>query len=496
MDFTANLSGYENVARLKSQIAQQDRETANAEESINDLISARSEELRKIDEQRDAQLITTKEQGELINKVNDQFLGKIKQAIIEAEKLAKLSGNQELLDFTKTLEGFEKVAAAKAKLEENDRQTASFEKDINDLLSERARIIDLVNQKATLGISTTEEQAQALRETNDEYLVKINEILVQARELATVTGNIGLQKSLLEFEGFGDLEKRKADLEQLAIKEKQINDLISIRDSKVAQVNAQIETGQITRYHGEAKIRDLMNEENLIIKELVVSARDYAASIGETATVEAMNATINSMSTLNEEILNTDQVAGQFASGLTSAIDSFIFSTKSASEAFKQFIASFLRQIANAIIQALILKAIMAAINPVGAAATTGAGAAVGTGTVLAPTNHRGGIVGKDATEKRRISPLWFLNAARYHSGGIAGLKPDEVPTILQRGEQVIPKNQVTGAGTQQPAQSIKIVNAIDSASVVEEGMRNSGGQKAIMNFFRANKSQIKSVLA
>ena len=39
---------------------------------------------------------------------------------------------------------------------------------------------------------------------------------------------------------------------------------------------------------------------------------------------------------------------------------------------------------------------------------------------------HRGGIAGRDG------SPT------RYHSGGIAGLMPNEVPAILQRGEEVL----------------------------------------------------------
>ena len=35
------------------------------------------------------------------------------------------------------------------------------------------------------------------------------------------------------------------------------------------------------------------------------------------------------------------------------------------------------------------------------------------------------------------------FNATRYHSGGIAGLRPNEVPTILERGEEVITKSDV-----------------------------------------------------
>lgn len=473
-----------------------DEQTTDAQTKINDLISERGDKLDKVNSLAELNLITSERQGQQINAINDEYLAKIKLAVEESKKLGESNGNQDLVDFTKTLDGYATIARVKADIEEKDRQQAEFEKDINDVLSERASIIDLASQKAELGLIPIEEQSRVLRETNNEYLVKINEILAKARELAATTGNIGLQQSLTEFDAFGDIEKRKSDLDQLALKEQQINDAISIRDAKVEKVNNQIATGQITRFNGEVQIRDILNQENLLIREMVLGARDYAEAINAPEQAAQFEASAAGMVNLKDEILNADDTAGQFASGLTNAIDNFIFSTQSAKEAFKQFIGSFLRQIGTAIIQALILRAIMASLGAVGGGEAAAGAAPVGTGTVLAPTNHTGGIVGKDATEKRRISPLWFLNAVRYHNGGIAGLKPDEVPTILQRGEQVIPKNEVGNGGTGGKAQDIKIINAVDSASVIEAGMRSASGQKTILNFFRANKNQIKSVLA
>jgi hypothetical protein len=56
-----------------------------------------------------------------------------------------------------------------------------------------------------------------------------------------------------------------------------------------------------------------------------------------------------------------------------------------------------------------------------------------------APEAHQGGIVGMSA--RRRVSAAAFLGAPRLHNG----LRSDEVPAILQKGEQVIPKNEVGG---------------------------------------------------
>jgi lambda family phage tail tape measure protein len=59
---------------------------------------------------------------------------------------------------------------------------------------------------------------------------------------------------------------------------------------------------------------------------------------------------------------------------------------------------------------------------------------------------HEGGTVGAGAPS-RSVSPMLFATAPRYHGGGIAGLMPDEVPAILQRGEIVIPKGGFRGEG-------------------------------------------------
>ena len=119
---------------------------------------------------------------------------------------------------------------------------------------------------------------------------------------------------------------------------------------------------------------------------------------------------------------------------------------------------------------------------------------------------HDGGIIGASGGRSRAISPLEFVGAPRYHSGGIPGLAPDEYASILQKNEEVLsadnPRNILNGgAGTALGAttapspQNIKILNMIDSASVISEGLSTQEGTKAIVNVIRANRSSIKSAL-
>jgi len=65
-------------------------------------------------------------------------------------------------------------------------------------------------------------------------------------------------------------------------------------------------------------------------------------------------------------------------------------------------------------------------------------------GAIIPGVLHGGGTAGRDGYgHGRAFSPSTWAGAQRYHNGGIAGLRPGEIPAILQRGERVIP----TGAG-------------------------------------------------
>lgn len=68
-------------------------------------------------------------------------------------------------------------------------------------------------------------------------------------------------------------------------------------------------------------------------------------------------------------------------------------------------------------------------------------------GSALGGIFHDGGIVGETAAPTRALSPLAWANAPRYHTGGIAGLAPGEVPAILQRGEGVFTREQMAALG-------------------------------------------------
>jgi hypothetical protein len=92
-------------------------------------------------------------------------------------------------------------------------------------------------------------------------------------------------------------------------------------------------------------------------------------------------------------------------------------------------------------------------------------GAFGGAGGLFANILHSGGTVGM-AGSSRMVPTMAFAGAPRMHSGGWAGLRPDEVPAILQRGERVLSRREAAGYGQSSAAPTVNVtIMARDSDS-------------------------------
>lgn len=98
-------------------------------------------------------------------------------------------------------------------------------------------------------------------------------------------------------------------------------------------------------------------------------------------------------------------------------------------------------------------------------------------GAIIPGILHSGGTAGKDGYgHGRAVSPSVFAGATRYHQGGIAGLKPGEVPAILQRGELVIPKGGVAASGGGSPSSVFYVTNTFDG-NTIQTMIRDGAGR-------------------
>jgi len=79
-----------------------------------------------------------------------------------------------------------------------------------------------------------------------------------------------------------------------------------------------------------------------------------------------------------------------------------------------------------------------------------------------------------------------FTHAARLHAGGIAGLAPDEVPAILQRGEEVITRRDPRHRRNQSDLRvHIQIANNTDAQVSAEAESRADGGLDMLIQLDR-----------
>lgn len=184
----------------------------------------------------------------------------------------------------------------------------------------------------------------------------------------------------------------------------------------------------------------------------------------------------------------------KLADGLTDAI----FNANSAGDAFHNLAFS----IAKAVVQAEILALIQAGTGTAaggasggkgstllniasafagyfsgGSASSTNAGAI---SSVMASQMHTGGIGGVDGTRISAPASM-FINAPRFHNG----LKPDEFPAVLQKGEQVIPRNEVGKASA--PVINVS-VNGMQSAGEVRRSAAQ-GAREALALFAETQRS-------
>lgn len=111
-------------------------------------------------------------------------------------------------------------------------------------------------------------------------------------------------------------------------------------------------------------------------------------------------------------------------------------------------------------------------------------------GAIIPGILHSGGTAGADGYgHGRAFSPSTFAGAKRYHTGGIAGLQPGEIPAILQRGEVVLPRGTKMG---RRGRDELTIHLQDDSgrmASIADQRIQTRQGTIVNVAVSRANKS-------
>ena len=309
-------------------------------------------------------------------------------------------------------------------------------------------------------------------------------------------------------------EAEKFNKEDIAAREKEINDLLTVRKERIDQIRQAEGAGEITDVEAIDRIRAVIAETQPRIDEVALSARTFAENLRgavDDSTLDAFIAKIeaarNSGARLNNELVNTGKVIreGLFKAldvGIDAALQGFedlITGTKSWGEAFKNVGRSILAIIAD-VIRQLIAAAIRTAILRAISGGSPGGGAN-GFASTVGMTVHSGGVIGTSPIRRRAVDATWFANAPRYHSGGIVGLRPDEYPAILQRNEEVLsksdPRNVMNGGGRTAPASdggSVRVV-LVDDPKRAAEQLAGSDGERVVLQHIRSNLPTLRTML-
>ena len=424
-------------------------------------------------------------------------------AILGAENLAVTQGAQQ---------------TAKEEADKLDK----FNTSLDERLSKEERTI--ANQKALVGL-----QGEELRAAQEWQAVA--EAIAQATDdiqRATGNPNATLDQSQIDRITVDVKARLKLDEpeKQFADLQKQVDDLSASKG--ILQANLQ-EAKQRGNTGAVIEIGKQIDDVNARIGVAAQALLDFLNTPGNpealglygvaldnaiAKTQQLTQQTSEWQFTLGSATISASEFANAFTTSAVSAIDQFaqaIANGKNAFsslwDAFRQFAADFLLQIAKMIQQQIIFNLISGLLSSLGGSLGGGAGAATNSFSggfsnfnLSGLQFHSGGVVGSGG-QFRAISPAMFANATRYHSGGIAGLKPGEVPSVLMQGEEVLtrddPRHILNGGGGGGGGNGdVRIVNTFDAADFFSKAANSKSGVRDILNMVRENPRAFKSAMS
>lgn len=406
----------------------------------------------------------------------------------------------------------QEVEALKVQQEELRR----LENELNRQVSLRTNLLSALEAQYEAGLLSQEEYRRQVQQINDEMSIGIDRAGQALRTFAQT------YEKLLDPTAYQELMARidavmaknnGAHLNQqarLRDAEADLNRLLAERERILDAIRQKYALGLIS----ESEMVSTVNATNGRFRESIIAATQeviaYAQAIRNPANAEAIDTLIAKMQSLQEQTRYARQEFTQLDSTIVNsvanngtqafedmgkAMGEMLLGQQSLSDGFEamgvaaaRFFAQLLRDIAQAIIRMMILKALQNSGIP---------GVSAAAGAAAAGQLHSGGLVGRGGHHTRRIDPSWFAGAQRFHSGGLPGLQPGEVPIIAQKGEEVLarddPRNILNGGGTgnQTPVRFV----LVDDRSKVAEAMASAEGERVTMVHLRRNIPTIRQML-
>ena len=427
-------------------------------------------------------------------------------------------------DAKRKLEAQQKFLASL--LEENEAR--AFQVSLLDETERRQQVLTALREAekgaAAVGLTLTQAQREAIEQSvtrlYDEQKAREAIKLIDAArlDLAQKRGEVeskdafvqrmiaaaaerGIKLNEENLRTYTEILQHNWDIEDSKRRQQALEQTMSTLEQQRAELQRQIlfaqETGDLSK---AAQLQEQLNGVNAALLTAIDNMTAFwqaTGGPGAAAAILALEGKKDAVTDIGRRALITGkQFNDAFASTATSALDKFAQSVgegqnvlKSLAQAFLQFAADFLRQIAQMIIQQLIFNAISAG---------GGGGGQGGAGGMFARffgSKHTGGLVGHGGGF-RAVNPAVFANAQRYHSGGLVG---NEVPIIAKRNEEVLteddPRHRFNG-GMGGGNVTLKNVNVLDPGDVMAAGLETEAGERSFFNFVTRNAAAIRGAIA
>jgi tape measure domain-containing protein len=235
-----------------------------------------------------------------------------------------------------------------------------------------------------------------------------------------------------------ELFNLKNAIDEKTASEERVNQLYQLRQQLLEQLKMAQENGDQSLIQNlTSRVGEVNGQLEIAIQKAIamwqaIGGPEADAAIAKLQTTAMSLQNVgNKMGGMGLTMDNWRGVADGFADGLIGTFDALAQAiadgtnaVESWGKAFLQVIASILREIAQLILKKMLLNALGGIFPGIGA------------------VGHTGGVVGSKAIGggNARIgqSAPWMRSALTYHTGGIAGFKPDEVNATLKIGEEIL----------------------------------------------------------
>lgn len=332
------------------------------------------------------------------------------------------------------------------------------------------------------------------REAGFAHIVEMNEATGEL--VSTMTAEEQAYRRLLgqQYDAAEAVRQREAA-------EKAVNDQMALRTSLMESIEF---------YEGEGEdVKAAALREQLIgVNAELLKAIDSQIALLSTFTGPEFETALANLRRMRDQIAATGQqgvvtgqqinegIAGVGVSafdGLAKAIAEGTNAWDGFRDAFLQAASDFLREIARMILQ----QAILNALGGGSGSPNGGVGGGIA-GFINGLFRHDGGMVGSGGGFRPAPAAAFNAQTLRYHVGGVAGLKPGEIPAVLKRGEVVDPGDgsvagQVFGSG--QAPVNLKNVNLFNPAELLSAALADEDGQKVLVNFIGDNSRRVQGAL-